>query len=212
MYLQSPEWKTTRRHKLEQAGYRCELCYSEMRIQVHHKTYDRARNERLSDLIVLCDECHARHHDVVESDDVNNGKVRSRLYRGDCKIARTVATHDRGRGLFVGYTIREMYKRVHGGGKWYRTIDKTALAYGSLITTDADGNTRDRVRRMATDVVGWSIPDYFEDNEQVDHSQLRPCQFVAYDDYENGDLYRRITEFRSFGAKVDSVPSAATAR
>jgi 5-methylcytosine-specific restriction endonuclease McrA len=61
-YLESDVWQRTRRHKLEEAQYRCELCNSSTRLQVHHRDYSRIGNERLTDLTVLCDECHERHH------------------------------------------------------------------------------------------------------------------------------------------------------
>jgi hypothetical protein len=59
-YLRSDRWRTIRRLKREQAGEKCELCNSEDRLEVHHRTYDRRGEERLSDLTVLCHSCHER--------------------------------------------------------------------------------------------------------------------------------------------------------
>lgn len=66
-YLASPEWQERRNTKLQQAGHRCELCGSENRLEVHHRTYERRGNERLSDLIALCHACHGRFHGRVEA-------------------------------------------------------------------------------------------------------------------------------------------------
>lgn len=57
-YLQSPEWRAKREKALRFAGYRCQLCNSPKNLQVHHRTYERLGNERLSDLTVLCADCH----------------------------------------------------------------------------------------------------------------------------------------------------------
>lgn len=61
-YLRSPQWHTLRRVMLDQADGRCQVCRRVERLQVHHNTYDRVGHERLSDLIVLCRQCHERHH------------------------------------------------------------------------------------------------------------------------------------------------------
>lgn len=64
-HLQSPEWRVMRRLKLEDAGYRCQVCNGDELLQVHHRTYDRLGRERFQDLTVLCDACHAKHHDKL---------------------------------------------------------------------------------------------------------------------------------------------------
>lgn len=61
-YLCTPDWIERRNRKLKQANHRCELCNSTASLQVHHKTYARRGDELDSDLIVLCDVCHAKHH------------------------------------------------------------------------------------------------------------------------------------------------------
>jgi 5-methylcytosine-specific restriction endonuclease McrA len=61
-YLRSTAWSDTREVMLLEAENRCQLCDSDRRLQVHHRTYERRGAELLSDLIVLCRECHARHH------------------------------------------------------------------------------------------------------------------------------------------------------
>jgi 5-methylcytosine-specific restriction endonuclease McrA len=61
-YLQTDEWRWRREEKLEAAGYRCQLCSSEERLEVHHNTYERRGDEADEDLIVLCRACHSAHH------------------------------------------------------------------------------------------------------------------------------------------------------
>ncbi len=63
-YLQSDVWKRTRELALEYYGDKCCLCNSADNLNVHHRTYERKGNERLSDLIVLCRDCHATYHGV----------------------------------------------------------------------------------------------------------------------------------------------------
>jgi len=58
LYLLTPQWKTIRRLKLEQAGHKCQVCASKNNLQIHHNTYDRRGRERLDDLTVLCNQCH----------------------------------------------------------------------------------------------------------------------------------------------------------
>lgn len=63
-YLKTDHWYHLRRQILKAAEYRCQLCYrKDLPIHVHHRTYVRRGRERLSDLIALCERCHAKFHD-----------------------------------------------------------------------------------------------------------------------------------------------------
>jgi hypothetical protein len=65
-YLETPEWLTKRLEKLEQVGYRCQRCDSSLDLQVHHLNYRHLGEEDLiRDLIVLCDGCHCRYHNLL---------------------------------------------------------------------------------------------------------------------------------------------------
>lgn len=70
-FLHSPYWRVVREYALERARYRCELCGSKRRLNVHHKTYEHHGLEHLhtEDLIVLCKRCHARFHGKVKGGD-----------------------------------------------------------------------------------------------------------------------------------------------
>lgn len=63
-YLRSPEWQVIRRLALERDGG-CVVCYRADRLDVHHRTYERLGHELLSDVTVLCRDCHAKHHDKL---------------------------------------------------------------------------------------------------------------------------------------------------
>jgi 5-methylcytosine-specific restriction endonuclease McrA len=68
-YLRSPTWARKRQEKLLQANYICDRCgYSgltdpiQIPLDVHHLTYERLGAEWMSDLEVLCRNCHQREH------------------------------------------------------------------------------------------------------------------------------------------------------
>jgi hypothetical protein len=60
--LRSPEWQARRKHELQRAGNKCQLCSGRHRLEVHHNTYERVGAEWSTDLIVLCRACHGWHH------------------------------------------------------------------------------------------------------------------------------------------------------
>lgn len=57
-YLASPEWKALAAQRKKIDGYKCRLCFSPERLEVHHRTYDRQYHEDIEDLTTLCHECH----------------------------------------------------------------------------------------------------------------------------------------------------------
>jgi hypothetical protein len=61
-YLRTPHWRKVRDEALNRAQGRCALCNATDRLQVHHRTYERRGCERPADVVVLCDDCHGRHH------------------------------------------------------------------------------------------------------------------------------------------------------
>lgn len=69
-FLNTPYWDAVRNYKLKKANYRCELCNAKAKLNVHHKTYEHHGQEHFKhiadkDLIVLCEECHAKFHDKL---------------------------------------------------------------------------------------------------------------------------------------------------
>lgn len=66
-YLQSEHWRITRTKALLKYGERCLFCGSSKSLNVHHITYKRRGYERISDLSVICNSCHTRHHNNKKS-------------------------------------------------------------------------------------------------------------------------------------------------
>jgi len=64
-YLQSADWAKRRQWVLEFWDHRCALCFSTEKLEVHHRTYQRLGQEKLTDLIVLCDACHEQFHEKL---------------------------------------------------------------------------------------------------------------------------------------------------
>jgi len=72
-YLKSDAWQVLRMRVIHRDGAMCraqkktddgrlKMCFSRVSLQVHHLTYERFGNERLSDLITVCEQCHKTIH------------------------------------------------------------------------------------------------------------------------------------------------------
>jgi hypothetical protein len=58
-YIKSAQWRNICDLKKRLAGNKCERCgHTSARLEVHHLTYERFKQERLADLLVVCHECH----------------------------------------------------------------------------------------------------------------------------------------------------------
>lgn len=69
-FLKTEYWKGIRHYKLYNANYKCALCNSKEKLNVHHKTYEHHGLEHIKkyadeDLIVLCNDCHEKFHDKL---------------------------------------------------------------------------------------------------------------------------------------------------
>lgn len=58
-YIASDAWKVKATATKKRDGNRCAWCGNPASLQVHHLTYQRIGNEIESDLITLCNGCHA---------------------------------------------------------------------------------------------------------------------------------------------------------
>lgn len=66
-YLKTYDWNETRKIILKEANYKCQLCGArEVRLNVHHNTYENIGNEHREDLVVLCDDCHKKFHNYED--------------------------------------------------------------------------------------------------------------------------------------------------
>lgn len=62
-YWVQREWQARRTATLVRAGYRWQTCGdTEVRLDVHHNTYERYGDESSFDLVALCDRCHELFH------------------------------------------------------------------------------------------------------------------------------------------------------
>lgn len=61
-YLSTVHWQKVRKFAIEACGGRCSLCNRDGEIQVHHRTYENLGNERPSDVVGLCADCHKTFH------------------------------------------------------------------------------------------------------------------------------------------------------
>lgn len=64
-YLKSSYWSEVRRMVLLRDDFTCQDCQQKRLLEIHHKTYRHAGNEKrhLSDLVTLCRACHQARHD-----------------------------------------------------------------------------------------------------------------------------------------------------
>lgn len=84
-YLCSREWSVLKRKVRDRSGGRCERCKVNKHESTHHLTYERKYNERLEDLLGICNDCHAYMHGKSDYDPavrppIVNGKVVQTFY------------------------------------------------------------------------------------------------------------------------------------
>ncbi len=80
-YLKSPVWNDKRQQALAYYGCICNRC-KEYGSDVHHKTYERTGgNELMSDLEVLCRECHESHHRIEKATRKTKNKKNNSINR-----------------------------------------------------------------------------------------------------------------------------------
>lgn len=70
-YLQSSKWKNTKKKLFKSKLVKrvdsiavCSVCESSNKLNVHHRTYKNLGNEKMRDLVVLCELCHEKAHDI----------------------------------------------------------------------------------------------------------------------------------------------------
>lgn len=64
VFLNSPYWDMVRKRVLKRDSYKCIICKSEEKLQIHHNTYKHhfQEHKHLKDLMTLCAKCHKEHH------------------------------------------------------------------------------------------------------------------------------------------------------
>ena len=61
-YRKTNHWKAKRKQALYHWNHKCADCHSKLRLHVHHLNYYRLYGERMTDLVVLCCQCHKLRH------------------------------------------------------------------------------------------------------------------------------------------------------
>jgi hypothetical protein len=71
-YLNTDYWKNVAQEVKRLAGFRCQICNGQNRLNAHHRTYIHRGSEmdHLGDLICLCVTCHRIYHLFIQNDDV----------------------------------------------------------------------------------------------------------------------------------------------
>ena len=64
-YIQSAAWRRKADSAKRRAGYKCQVCGSVERLEVHHNCYDRLGRERNTDIVCLCRRCHQAYHRII---------------------------------------------------------------------------------------------------------------------------------------------------
>ena len=62
-YLESAHWHKVRDIRLKIDKHTCQMCGAIEHLQVHHISYKTIGNEKMRDLITLCEDCHKAIHD-----------------------------------------------------------------------------------------------------------------------------------------------------
>lgn len=65
-YINGPAWAAKKRQFKSQRELLCECCKDDRKLDVHHLTYERLYNERLSDLMLLCRRCHEAVEQAIQ--------------------------------------------------------------------------------------------------------------------------------------------------
>ena len=114
-YLETEQWKEKRNEAIERAEGRCQLCNAESALHVHHRTYERAGNERPMDLTVLCAGCHWRFHHQPKLA-TTEGKAEKRE-----RIDREVLAIFEASGAIPYAQLRKQMQQVPKAQLWSRT-------------------------------------------------------------------------------------------
>ncbi len=72
----SSKWKTICAQIRNRDDNKCRLCDSTEKLHVHHLTYERLGNERLQDLVTLCELCHSDQHKLANTIRINNKRLK----------------------------------------------------------------------------------------------------------------------------------------
>jgi len=78
-FLRTEYWRITRQRIIKADNGKCQACYSDKSLHVHHNTYARLGCEADNDLVTLCEACHNDLHAKFSHYKENRKKVRRRF-------------------------------------------------------------------------------------------------------------------------------------
>ena len=111
-YMRSKMWHRKRQQLLDsKKNTCCEVCGTEDAKQVHHRTYQRLLVEDMSDLVLLCRDCHDKFHKVVPPKKMS--KSQSYTGNGHCICCYKKTSQDRDKGA----AFQKRNKKGRGIGK-----------------------------------------------------------------------------------------------
>ncbi len=87
-YIDSPQWQTKRQAAFEHYGRVCMVCKSKHHLEVHHTTYDRLGDELMSDLLILCADCHRSIHTQFPIGSKGFRRINAAIARGRTRRLR----------------------------------------------------------------------------------------------------------------------------
>lgn len=152
-FLQTAYWFAVSSVVKSRAGMRCQVCNSGNGIQVHHRTYDTHGREHLNmtDLVVLCDNCHGLFHGHTSSTPVIEKPSRFRLPKNftiphkpeviDVPEAEKVVLTEEliekcrtDKGAFTNATVRAfgVHKSIMQKG-WVKRLEGTTISRSAYI-------------------------------------------------------------------------------
>lgn len=80
-YLKTEHWSYMRKKKLRWVDYKCQLCNSEDKLEVHHRTYENLGCEEWIDLVVLCHRCHTEFFESRQKKEKENSLIQKKSDR-----------------------------------------------------------------------------------------------------------------------------------
>lgn len=80
-YLNSEHWKIVKKNFYKANERKCNKCYSDKELHIHHLTYKNIGNEDMSDLVCLCKECHFKLHKEMDKINPKQNKKKTKTKR-----------------------------------------------------------------------------------------------------------------------------------
>lgn len=143
VYLKTDHWQIIKKEKLESVNWCCQLCNKKISYHrysvwpnTHHRSYYCLWKETFEDVILLCRECHAIHHNKIILKDLQYPEAIGRLVAQ--KIAKK-SINKATKELFMGCLVgsQENENDVKKGLHWRELCENIVCIFISgLIVPD----------------------------------------------------------------------------